>query len=234
MFSVVIPVFNEEENLEPLTNELIKYLSGFNDYEIIFVNDSSYDNSLNILKKIVNNNNNYKIVILNNDSNKGQSYSILKGVREASFDIIVTIDGDGQNNPKDIYSVLNIYNSDKDIQLVGGIRNKRKDNIIKVLSSKIANSIRSFILKDNCVDTGCSLKAFNKNIFLKFPYFNGIHRFLPALFLGYGYKTKFVNVDHRKRKKGNSKYGTIDRLFIGIIDMYKVYKIIKKTQKKYL
>ena len=100
------------------------------------------------------------------------------------------------------------------------------------LSSKFANSIRSKILKDDCLDTGCSLKVFDKNIFLNFPYFNGIHRFLPALFKGYGYKTYFINVDHRPRKKGKSNYGTIDRLYRGIIDIIKVRKIIKKNISK--
>ena len=96
-----------------------------------------------------------------------------------------------------------------------------------MLSSKIANIIRSRILKDQCKDTGCSLKVFNKKIFLSFPYFNGIHRFLPALFKGYGYKTVFIDVNHRSRKFGMSKYGTMNRLFRGIRDIIKVNKILK-------
>ena len=116
--------------------------------------------------------------------------------------------------------------------MVGGIRKKRQDSFIKILSSKIANYIRSKILNDNCKDTGCSLKVFSKNIFLEFPYFDGIHRFLPALFKGYGHKTDFINVNHRVRKYGKSKYGTIDRLFRGIRDIIKVKNIINKQIKK--
>ena len=105
------------------------------------------------------------------------------------------------------------YNKDKDLVLVGGIRLNRKDNFLKKISSKIANKIRMLILKDNCEDTGCSLKIFDKKIFLSFPLFDGIHRFLPALFTGYGKKTIFVDVDHRPRIYGYSKYGTFKRLF---------------------
>ena len=123
-----------------------------------------------------------------------------------------------------------MYILNNDIQLVGGIRINRQDNTIKIISSKIANYIRKMILKDNCKDTGCSLKVFNKKIFLTFPYFDGIHRFLPALFIGFGYKTFFIDVNHRKRKYGVSKYGTINRLFKGIRDLYKVKKIIKNNK----
>ena len=119
------------------------------------------------------------------------------------------------------------YLSNKETKLVGGIRIKRKDNLIKKISSKIANNVRSKILKDNCQDTGCSLKVFDKEIFILFPYFDWIHRFLPALFTGYGYKTLFINVNHRKRKFGISKYGTMNRLFKGIRDIIRVKKIIR-------
>ena len=114
---------------------------------------------------------------------------------------------------------------------MGGIRNKRKDSYIKKISSKIANYIRSNILNDHCSDTGCSLKIFDRDSYLEFPYFDGIHRFLPALFKGYWHKTKFINVDHRMRKYGKSKYGTFKRLLKGIIDLIKVVKIIKKFKR---
>ena len=120
----------------------------------------------------------------------------------------------------------------KNLKLIGGIRENRKDNYVKIISSKIANKIRQYLLNDNCKDTGCGLKIFDRNIFLLFPYFNGIHRFLPALFKGYGHKTDFINVNHRVRKYGKSKYGTIDRLFRGIRDIIKVKNIINKQIKK--
>ena len=226
MFSIVIPIYDEEKNIEFLINEIFFNLKKFKRFEIILVDDCSKDSSLQILNKFNSNN---QIKIIQNIENKGQSYSIYKGVKEASFNTIITIDGDGQNNPSDIPSLIKSFDSENEIYLVGGIRIKRKDRFIKIISSKIANYIRSKILNDNCNDTGCSLKVFDKKIFLEFPYFDGMHRFLPALFSGYGYKTKFLNVDHRKRKYGISKYGTFKRLFVGIKDIIKVKKIIKNN-----
>ena len=161
--------------------------------------------------------NNSKIKFINLKRNKGQSFALREGIISSSFNTIVTIDGDGQNNPKDMPMLLNIFFENKLICLVGGIRVKRKDSFTKKLTSKMANIFRSFILNDNCIDTGCSLKVLKKKIFLQFPYFSGMHRFLPALFLGYGTKTTFVNVDHRTRTFGKSKYGTIGRFVRGVL-----------------
>tara|TARA_Y100000590_G_C15721985_1_gene1013821 strand:+ start:987 stop:1676 length:690 start_codon:yes stop_codon:yes gene_type:complete len=225
--SIVIPVFNEEQNINTLYNEITKNLLKKYNFEIIYINDGSTDNTKSILKNL------YKskfINIVEHDKNLGQSRSILSGIKKSKFQNIVTIDGDGQNNPIDIPKLLDLYFSNN-YDLVAGIRTKRKDNIIKIVSSKIANKIRSSILKDNCPDTGCSLKVFNKHVFLEFPYFDGIHRFLPALFKCYNKKIHFVSVGHRPRIKGISKYGTIDRLFKGIYDLYRVRNIIKKHTK---
>ena len=223
MFSIVVPIFNESENIKFLLEEIKESLNQYKNYEIVVVNDASTDDTLEILKSEKNK----FLKIINNNTNNGQSYSIHKGIKNTSNKIIITIDGDGQNDPADIPKLLDIYNSNNNIKLIGGIRIKRQDSYIKIISSKLANSIRSKILDDQCKDTGCSLKIFDKDIFLNFPYFNGIHRFLPALFKGYGYKTKFVEVNHRKRKYGVSKYGTMNRLFIGIRDILIVKKIIK-------
>ena len=160
-----------------------------------------------------------------------QSKSLLTGIKSANFNDIVTIDGDGQNNPKDILNLTNIYFLNQNLNLVGGIRKNRKDNFTKIISSKIANKVRGFILKDNCKDTGCSLKIFNKSVFLSFPFFDGIHRFLPALFAGYGKKMIFIDVDHRHRGSGVSKYDTFGRLFKGIRDIIKVVIILKKIKR---
>ncbi len=223
MFSIVIPVFNESENIIPLINEINNCLNNFDNFEVIIVNDASSDDTPLILSQIKDN----KVKILNNLINEGQSFSIYEGIKNSSNEIIITIDGDGQNDPSDIPKLLNHYIQNNNVKLVGGLRLKRKDNIIKKISSKIANYIRSKILKDDCLDTGCSLKVFDRQIFLSFTYFDGIHRFLPALFKGYGYKTKFISVKHRKRINGVSKYGTMNRLFKGIRDINKVKKIIK-------
>ena len=224
-FSIVIPIYNEEQNILILYKEISQSLKQFNEYEIIFVNDCSIDSSEKEIDKLLINKN---VAKYSNTKNMGQSYSIKFGISKSNYDTIVTMDGDCQNDPKDIHKLLSIYFTDNDIKLVGGIRNKRRDNIIKIISSKIANYIRSRILKDNCSDTGCSLKVFSRKIFNSFNYFDGMHRFLPALFNGYGYKTKFVNVNHRKRKKGYSKYGTFDRLTKGIIDLIKVKRMLNK------
>ena len=227
-FSIVIPVFNEAGNIGKLLNEINFILKKDKKlkFELLIVNDASTDDTLKEINNYLKTQNN--VSVLNNYTNLGQSYSITQGIKNSKYETIVTIDGDGQNNPKDIPILLNRYFLDKDLYLVGGIRNKRQDNHIKILSSKIANNFRQLILNDNCPDTGCSLKVFDKNTYLKFPYFNGIHRFLPALFKGYNKKTFFINVDHRKRVAGKSNYGTFKRLFYGLIDVFKVLSIINK------
>jgi len=228
MFSIVIPIYNEAQNIDPLICEIYKSLTNYLNFELIIVNDASTDNTLEIINNLKVK---FDIILINNPSKKGQSFSIHKGITKSKNKIIVTLDGDGQNNPKDIPLLLDKYLSDDDIFLVGGIRMNRKDSLTKLITSKIANKIRSKILKDDCDDTGCSLKVFDKKIFLKFPFFYGIHRFLPALFTGYGYKTFFTRVDHRPRKRGFSNYGTIDRLYQGIINIMKVKKIINNSKK---
>lgn len=220
-FSVVIPIFNESENIIELLNEIQKNLKSFY-YEIILIDDFSNDDTIHK----INNYNKKNIELIKNSKNLGQSKSILKGVKIAKAQNIITLDGDGQNDPSDIPKLFSVYNSN-DVGLVSGLRLNRKDSFIKKFSSKIANKIRSFILNDDCIDTGCALKIFNKNYFLEMHYFNGIHRFLPALFKGYGHKVMFVSVNHRFRKYGKSKYGILKRLFVGIFDIVRVLIIIK-------
>ena len=230
-FSIIIPLFNEEKNISELYIEISDTLKNIkSDYEIIFINDSSNDLTLKVINEIKNNNKNIKII--NNTKNIGQSLSLVKGINNSSFDTIITLDGDLQNDPKDILKLFAIYERDKEIELVGGIRINRKDTLIKIISSKIANKFRNLILNDGCKDTGCSLKIFNKNTFIKFPPFDGIHRFLPALFRGYQKKTAFVEVNHRKRKYGISNYGTLKRMFKGLRDIIRVKKIIKNYRNK--
>lgn len=225
-FSIVIPVYNEENNIGTLIKKINNHLCNF-EKEIIIVNDCSKDNTLLELRKIERNKN---FNIYSHDINLGQSKAIHTGIQNAKYDTIVTIDGDGQNDPKDIEKLIKIYFENDNISMVGGIRKNRKDNFIKIYSSILANKIRMLLLKDDCPDTGCSLKVFNKNIFLSFPFFDGIHRFLPALFIGFEYKTRYVEVSHFPRKFGYSKYGTVDRMLKGVRDIIKVMKIIKKQK----
>jgi len=223
-FSIIIPVYNEQDNIYNLILEIKKELSNLYKYEIIIVDDSSTDQTQSTLAKL---NKEFSVNIILNKINEGQSKSILNGIMHAKNDIIITIDGDGQNNPRDIKNLINTFLTKK-YDLVAGIRKKRKDNYIKKISSKIANYIRAKYLDDNCSDTGCALKIFNKEIFLEFPFFDGIHRFLPALFKGFGYRTTFVEVNHRPRLKGITKYGTTKRLIKGIFDIIRVKKMLRK------
>ncbi len=229
-FSIIIPIYNESENIEDLIYEIFDSIENYKIFEIMIINDGSTDNITPLINKMSKNYQN--ITFIDRKINKGQSYSIWEGISKSKYNTIVTIDGDGQNSPSDISKLLNEYFEDKDLSLIGGVRFKRKDTRIKIISSYVANKVRSLILKDDCIDTGCSLKVFDKIIFLNFPFFNGIHRFLPALFKGYGYKSKFINVNHRSRVNGVSKYGTVDRLFRGIFDIFKVIRIIRKVNKK--
>jgi len=226
--SVVVPIYNEYQNLEKFFNNIYNILNGNFEYEIVAVNDGSTDNSLKLLYKFKNK---LQISIINKVKNEGQSAAFYDGVKYAKFDNIVTIDSDNQNDPKDIIKISKLYFSDGNYTLVGGIRKKRNDSIMKKISSNLANKIRNFFLKDNCPDTGCSLKIFNKKIFILFEYFDGMHRFIPALFKAYKQKTVFVEVNHLHREFGYSKYGTFDRIVNGIINIYKVKKIIKKNEK---
>ncbi len=227
-FSIIIPCYNEEKNIDNLIVEIDSFLKPYK-YELVIVDDKSTDNTLKVLEKYRKD---PKFKILKNNKNFGQSYSLFIGIKEASNKTIITMDGDGQNNPKDIPNLYKIYNNNINVSLVSGIRIKRKDKVIKIISSRIANYIRGKIFNDNCKDTGCSLKVFDKEIFMHFPFFDGIHRFIPSLFSGLNQKIIYVDVDHRFRKYGISKYGTIDRLFRGLRDMIIVYRILKKMKKK--
>ena len=223
-FSLVIPCYNEEKNIKVLFSEIYEALQNY-EYELIIVDDFSQDSSINAIKE---NNNFDNLKLIKNKKNEGQSFCIYEGIKSANYNVIVTLDADGQNNPFDIPNLLTIYQNNKNISLVGGIRKKRKDNLIKIISSKVANYIRQLIFNDKCSDTGCSLKVFDKKYFLMYPYFDGIHRFIPALFKGLNKTSLFVDVDHRPRMNGISKYGTVDRALKGFKDIFKVFKIIKQ------
>ena len=224
-FTLVIPCYNEEKNIKILFSEIYKSLQNYK-YQLIIVDDCSEDNSINAIKE---NNNFENLKIIKNSKNQGQSFCIYEGIKSADYDIIVTLDADGQNNPFDIPNLLTIYQNNKNTNLVAGIRKNRKDNLIKIYSSKIANYIRASFLNDNCPDTGCSLKVFDKSIFLKIDYFDGIHRFIPTFFENMKETVRYVNVSHHYRRYGKSKYGTFKRLFFGILDLYFVKNKIKNT-----
>jgi dolichol-phosphate mannosyltransferase len=217
--SVVIPVRNEQDNLQGLIAEICTALNGVIDYEIIYVDDGSTDDTLSRLKPMRMQ---YpQLRIMHHAKGCGQSTAVRTGVKAASGDWIATLDGDGQNDPADIPKLLAAL--EQGVELVGGNRRKsRRDVWIKRISSVIANVVRSKLLDDNTPDTGCGLKLFSRDAFLDLPYFDHMHRFLPALIKRHGGKILSVAVNHRPREHGKSNYGTIDRLLVGVVDLFGV------------
>lgn len=226
--TIVIPVYNEYENINSLINEIIATFNDTNiNYQILFINDGSTDDSYSLLK---DKSKEYEFCdAIHHKKSMGQSYAVVTGVLNAKADIIATVDGDGQNDPKDIIKLYKYFNNNK-IDLVIGNRINRKDIWLKRISSKVANYIRSSMLKDDTLDSGCALKVFTKDTFLKLPRFDHMHRYLPALILRDKGIVHSVAVNHRHRIKGRSKYGIHNRLWVGIVDLLGVKWLIKRAK----
>jgi dolichol-phosphate mannosyltransferase len=225
--SVVVPVRNEEDNVADLISEIRKSLKNKINYEIIYVDDGSTDHThknLIALQKI------YKeLTVIRHQKSCGQSTAVRTGVKHAKYDWIATLDGDGQNDPADIPELLKALQ--EGVELVGGNRrHSRRDKWIKRISSVIANGVRSWLLQDDTPDTGCGLKLFSKEAFLDLPYFDHMHRFLPALIKRRGGSIVSVPVNHRPRTHGHSNYGTIDRLLVGIVDLFGVAWLQRRSK----
>ena len=217
--SVVIPVHNEEESIGNLINEIVAALSEKYQYEIVVVDDGSADQTLDTLLEIKQ-----ELTVLRvikHLKNSGQSTAVRTGVQYAKSSWIATLDGDGQNDPADIPNLYNeLVNQDLDPWLVvAGYRKKRKDTWLKRTSSKYANGIRDKLLRDGTPDTGCGLKVFSRDSFLALPYFDHMHRYIPALFQRQGGHVVSIEVNHRHRALGVSKYGFHNRLWVGIVDI---------------
>lgn len=217
--TVVVPVMNEAENIAPLSAEISAALDGVAEYEIVFVDDGSTDATWQRLKELAGRIPNLRR--LRHRTRRGQSVAIVTGVLAARAPVIVTMDGDGQNDPADIPKLLARHRQaqDGDALLVAGQRAKRRDTWTKRLSSRIANWVRAGLLGDNTPDTGCGLKVFTRQAFLHMPRFDHMHRFLPALMIRAGGEVVSVPVHHRPRAGGVSKYGVLDRLGVGIVDL---------------
>lgn len=232
MLSVIVPIFNENENISPLLHEIDKAAKILPISEIIYVDDNSTDGSYEHLKTL-------RLAypalrILKHKVRSGQSAALWTGIKAASNDLIVTMDGDGQNDPADIKQLYDAYERQKALQpklMVLGERRKRNDNIIRRISSRIANKIRGSLLHDHTTDTGCSLKLFRRRDYLNLPYFDHMHRFLPALMMRDNVSLIHVPVSHRPRTHGLSKYGTLDRLFVGISDIRGVLWLQKRSHR---
>jgi dolichol-phosphate mannosyltransferase len=228
---VVVPVRNEVLNVEPLISEIVDALKNAETFEIIFVDDGSDDETLNALTALMNV---HKMLrVLHHEKSMGQSAAIATGVKAARAINIITLDGDGQNDPADIPLLLEKFGEvDKgptDFLLVTGHRTKRRDTIIKRFSSRFANTIRSGLLNDRTPDTGCGLKVFTRAAFLDMPRFDHMHRFLPALMIRRGGRVVSVLVNHRPRERGISNYGLFDRLWVGISDLIGVMWLLRRA-----
>ena len=228
--SIVVPVRNEADNIDPLIAEIATALDGRWAYEIIYVNDGSTDATGERLAAIMKARANLRQI--RHAASSGQSAAVRSGVRAARGSIVATLDGDGQNNPAFLPDLIAaIENGGERMGLAAGQRVGRKDTGFKKMQSRIANGVRNVILRDGTRDTGCGLKAFRRDAFLRLPYFDGLHRFLPALARREGFDIAYVDVVDRQRGHGVSNYGMWDRLWIGILDLAGVWWLIRRRKK---
>ena len=227
LVSVVVPVKNEAGNIAPLVAEIAAALAG-RAFEIVYVNDGSTDATEEELRALMPER--PWLRQIRHERSCGQSAAIRTGVAGARAELVVTIDGDGQNDPAFIPALIVTFGSPR-IGLVAGQRVGRKATPFKKLQSRIANAIRGTVLKDGTRDTGCGLKAFRRDLFLSLPYFDGLHRFLPALVRREGFDIAYVEVVDRSRRHGTSNYGFWDRLWIGMVDLFGVWWLIRRKKR---
>jgi dolichol-phosphate mannosyltransferase len=229
--SVVIPVKNEAENIAPLVGEIRGALDGFIGYEILFIDDGSDDATAAEISRLAAATPGLRL--LRHAQSCGQSAAIRTGVRAARAAWVATLDGDGQNDPADIPKLWRVCWTDSATApvLVNGFRESRQDSWSKRSASLIANAIRRRLLGDRTLDAGCGLKLFPRALFLDLPYFDHMHRFLPALVLREGGMVRSVRVNHRPRRYGVSKYGVFDRLGVGIVDLFGVMWLKRRAAR---
>ena len=227
--SVVVPVRNEAGNVAPLVAEIAAALAG-RSFEIVYVNDGSSDGTDAELRGLMAAR--PWLRQIRHEKSCGQSAAVRTGVAKAHAPIVATIDGDGQNNPAFIPALIAALEAGAPrVGLIAGQRVGRKDTGFKKLQSRIANAVRSTVLKDGTRDTGCGLKAFRRDVFLSLPYFDGLHRFLPALVRREGFDIGYVDVVDRPRGHGASNYGFFDRLWVGILDLAGVWWLIRRKKR---
>ena len=228
--AVVVPVRNEAGNIAALVAEIAKALDGQWRFEVIYVNDGSSDGSEAELKRLMAQYSWLRRV--RHKQSSGQSAAVRSGVTAARAPLIVTLDGDGQNDPAFIPAMLRALEAGAPrIGLIAGQRVGRKASGFKKFQSRIANAVRGAVLRDGTRDTGCGLKAFPREVFLRLPYFDGLHRFLPALVKREGYEIGYVDVVDRPRGAGVSNYGMWDRLWVGILDLAGVWWLIRRKKR---
>jgi glycosyltransferase involved in cell wall biosynthesis len=228
--SVVVPVRNESDNIAPLVNEIAAALDGQWPFEVVYVNDGSTDGTEDELKRLMASHAWLRRV--RHRQSCGQSAAVRTGVQAARAPLVVTLDGDGQNNPAFIPALLRALEAGGPrMGLIAGQRVGRKASGFKKFQSRVANAVRGAVLRDGTRDTGCGLKAFRRDVFLGLPYFDGLHRFLPALMRRDGYAVGYVDVIDRPRAHGVSNYGMWDRLWVGILDLAGVWWLIRRKKR---
>ncbi|MFC1672716.1 glycosyltransferase family 2 protein [Pseudomonadota bacterium] len=229
--AVVVPVHNESENIRPLIEEISAAMDGVADYEIVYTNDGSSDDTAAKLDEMMAEQ--PRLSVFNHATACGQSAAVATGVKHARATFIATLDGDGQNDPADIPALFaRLKEADApDHLLVAGWRAKRKDTEWKRFQSKIANKVRRALLNDDTPDTGCGLKVFSREAFLDMPRFDHMHRYLPALMIRRGGSVVSVEVNHRHRERGISKYGMWDRLSVAARDLLGVMWLSARGSK---
>jgi len=232
--SVVIPVKNEAGNIAPLVAEITAALAGQADYEIVYVDDGSTDMTAAEIRDLQESMPRLRLV--RHARSCGQSTAIRSGVKAARGVWIATLDGDGQNDPADIPALWQIAQASPAIPplLIAGQRTRRQDSWSKRRASRIANAVRRGLLHDDTPDTGCGLKLFRRALFLDLPYFDHMHRFLPALVLREGGVVRSMPVNHRPRQRGISNYGVLDRLGVGIVDLLGVMWLRRRAARPQL
>ncbi|KAA8919855.1 MULTISPECIES: glycosyltransferase family 2 protein [Xanthomonas] len=228
--SVVVPVFNERDNVPPLVAEIVAALRGTIDFEIVYVDDHSRDDTLAVLEGLKAST--PELRVLHHVSQSGQSTAVRNGVKAARGLWIATLDGDGQNDPADIPKLLAARQAAEPlVKLFAGWRVSRQDSGSKRWASKWANAIRARMLRDDTPDTGCGIKLFEREAFLDLPYFDHMHRYLPALMQRAGWQTLSVPVNHRHRTSGVSKYNNLNRALVGIRDLRGVAWLIARSRR---
>jgi dolichol-phosphate mannosyltransferase len=235
--SVIVPVKNEAENVASLVGEIAATLTGAFQFEIIYVNDGSTDKTLQNLKDLRETT--PELRIFTHVESRGQSAAVHTGVQQAKHDWIAVLDGDGQNDPADLHTLWNWITAQETPHCMAiGRRTKRQDDGMRKFASRCAADARRWLLKDGVPDSGCGIKILHRETFLSLPYFDHMHRFMPTLMARIGAKVASIPVAHRSRTQGVSKYGTLDRALVGVVDIlgvlwlkrrYKVREIIEET-----
>jgi glycosyltransferase involved in cell wall biosynthesis len=232
--SILIPAHNEADNILPLLAEIDAVLkrpglAPFLPAEVIVIDDGSTDAMSAQLKTALASN--PRLRVLRHDRRSGQSAAVQSGARAARGEWIATLDGDGQNDPADLERLAAALSANPDLAFASGLREKRRDTFSRRFASRFANKLRQSILRDGCTDSACGLKIFRRDAFLALPGFDGMHRFMPALFLSYGYRAVYIPINHRPRQRGVSKVTNAGRALIGITDLFGVWWLKRRARR---